>query len=228
MQTRLTPEIIREYTEKGYWGNLTVSERFDLTAKALQHKVAVVDSQKRTTFGDLAAMSRRLALILLELGIRPGDRICAQLPNRAEALAVLLAVSRIGVVLAPAVHYYRAAEMEYILAHSDSVAAIIPGRFEGFDYPEMIASITPRLPGLRHILVLDGEVPPGAISLAQMLEPPIEERYPPDYLASFRPDPNEVMLLNYSSGTEAAPKAPMWTHNMFLPSHWRTEILGVT
>ncbi|MDP2663133.1 MAG: AMP-binding protein, partial [Dehalococcoidia bacterium] len=91
-----------------------------------------------------------------------------------------------------------------------------------------IASIRPRLPGLRHILVLDDEVPTGAVSLAQMLETPIEARYAPDYLASFRPDPNEVMLLNYSSGTEAAPKAPMWTHNMFLPSHWRTEILGVT
>ncbi|MDO8690164.1 MAG: AMP-binding protein [Dehalococcoidia bacterium] len=228
MQTRLTSEIIREYTEKGYWGNLTVSERFDMTAEALQDKVAVIDSQKRTTFGELATMSRRLALILLELGIRPGDRICAQLPNRAEALAVLLAVSRIGVVLAPAVHYYRAAEMEYILAHSDSVAAIIPGRFEGFDYPEMMAGIRPRLPGLKHILVLDDEVPPGAVPLARVLETPIEERYPPDYLAPFRPDPNEVMVLNYSSGTEAAPKAPMWTHNMFLPSHWRTDILGVT
>lgn len=228
MQTRLTPELIREYTDKGYWKNLTVAERFDLAAQAHPDKVAVVDSQKRTTFRELAAMSRRLALGLLEMGVRPADRVAAQLPNRAEALAAVLAVSRMGVVLAPAVHYYRAAEMEYILNHSEAVAAIIPGTLEGFDYVEMMTGIRPRLPRLRHVLVLDRDPPPGTVSLARMLETPLEGRYPSDYLASFCPDPNEVAVLNYSSGTEAAPKAPMWTHNMLLLSHWRTEALGMT
>ncbi|MDP2936008.1 MAG: AMP-binding protein, partial [Dehalococcoidia bacterium] len=92
MQTRLTPEIIREYTEKGYWGDLTVAERFDLTARAHPDKVAVVDSRKRTTFRELAIMSQRLALGLAGLGVRPGDCVAAQLPNRAEALAVILAL----------------------------------------------------------------------------------------------------------------------------------------
>ena len=228
VRTCLTPQTIREYTEKGYWGDLTVVERFDLTAQAHPDKAAVVDSQKRTTFRELATMSRRLALGLVELGVRPGDRVAAQLPNRAEALAVILAVSRIGAVLAPAVHYYRAAEMEYMLNHSEAVAAIIPGVFEGYDYVEMMEGIRPRLPALRHLLVMDRDASPGTIALAQIMETPPEERYPPDYLASFRPDPNEVTLLNYSSGTEASPKAPMWTHNMLLLGYWRTQLLGMT
>lgn len=225
---RLTPEIIREYTEKGYWGDLTVAERFDLTARAHPDKVAVVDSQKRTTFRELVTMSQRIALGLAGLGIRPGDCVAAQLPNRPEALAVILALSRIGAVLAPVVHYYRAAEMEYILKHSDAVAAIIPGRFEGFDYEEMMAGVRPRLPALHHVLVMDRDAPPGSISLTQMLETPLEERYPAEYLDAFRPDPNDFAVLNYSSGTEASPKAPLWTHNMLLLSYWRTELLGIT
>ncbi|MDO8690891.1 MAG: AMP-binding protein, partial [Dehalococcoidia bacterium] len=227
MKTCLTPELIREYTEKGYWGNLTVAERFDLTAEARPDKTAVVDSQRRTSFRELAAMSRRIALALLELGVRPGDCVGAQLPDRVEAMAVALALSRIGAILAPAVHYYRAAEMEYILGHMGAVEAIIPGSFEGFDYVGMMAVIRPRLPGLRHVLVMDGEAPSGTTSLARMMES-IEDRYPPDYLEVFRPDANGVAVLNFSSGSEAAPKAPMWTHNMLLLGRWRTELLGVT
>ena len=228
MRSRFTPELIREYTEKGYWGRQTVAERFDQTVEAHPDKLAIIDSQGRTTFRELALMANRLALGLAEAGVRPGERVAAQLPNRAEALAVVLALARIGAPIAPAVHYYRAAEMEHIVKHSEAAAAIIPGRFDGHDYVKMMESIRPRLPLLRHVFVMYGESPAGTISLAEILQSRLEDRYPPDHLAPFRPDANDVMVLNYSSGSEAAPKAPMMTHNILLLGSWRTQNLGMT
>ncbi len=225
MKTRFTAEIIREYTDRGYWGSQTIAERFDQTVQACPEKVAVVDSVRRTTFRELSRMSERLALGMVEAGIRPGDRVASQLPNRAEALAVMIAIARIGAALVPAVPYYRAAEMEYFLGHSEAAAVFIPGAFQGFNYVEMMAGIRPRLPALRHVIVSGEDAAPGTVSMDEILRVPHEERYPADFLTQFRPDANDPFLLNYSSGSESAPKAAMMTHNILLLCVWRTQNL---
>lgn len=228
MKTRLTPEIIQAYTSQGYWGLETMADRFDKTVEAHPDKTAIVDAVGRTTFRQLSLMAQRLALGLIDAGVRPGDRVASQLPNRAEAMAAIIALARIGAILVPAVPYYRAAEMEYILSHSEATAAIVPANFQGFDYPEMMAGLRSRLPALRHLVVAGGEAPEGAISMDRILASPLEERYPAGYLDQFRADPNQPLILNYSSGSESAPKAAMMTHNIFLLGTWRTAPLGVT
>lgn len=228
MKTRLTPQAIEEYTTKGYWSHLTVGDRLDQRIREHPHKVAVVDSWKETTYGELGRVVERLALGFLGMGVRPGDRVASQLPNRMEALAVLFALARIGAVFVPIVPYYRKAEVEYILHHSEAAAVVIPSIFADFDHGAMIWELRPRLPFLKHIIAMGSPEQPGFSSLDNIIHSPLEERFPADYLERFKPQANDVFLLNYSSGSEAAPKAPMITHNIASLAIWRTQHLGMS
>lgn len=210
IDTRLTPALIAEYVSRGYWSDVTVGERLDRMAEAFPEKTAIVDSRGRTTYGELRAQSDRLALGLHGLGIRRGDRITAQLPNRAEAMIAYFAAAKAGAVLCPIVPYYRAAEVRHILERTDSVAVILPDSFGGFSYLQMLDEIRPVLPALKHVIVAGEAAPPGATSLRSLMDGmgTPETRLSPEAL-----DANDPTAIIFTSGTEAAPKAPIWTHN---------------
>ena len=77
----------------------------------------------------------------------------------------------------------------------------------------MLGELWPKLPRLRHVLVIGDDVPPGMGSFRQFLDSPWEDRYSATDLAALRPDPNRVATLMFTSGTEANPKGVMHTHN---------------
>lgn len=228
IETRYTPEIIERFTREGYWSDLIIPDRLDERARLTPDKEAIVDSHRRVTYAQMARMVDRIALGLLELGIRKGDRATIQFPNRLEGLCLFYALAKIGAVSCPVVPYYRGAEVGYILESSESVAYVAPREFGGFDYSEMIAELKPRLPHLKHVIIAGDSVPAGAISLDRLIDTPLESKYPADYLRQFRPDANDVLAFTYTSGTESAPKAPIWTHNSCHNSRWFNEAWKIT
>ncbi|OJU84440.1 MAG: cyclohexanecarboxylate-CoA ligase, partial [Solirubrobacterales bacterium 70-9] len=127
-----------------------------------------------------------------------------QLPNWAEAVIVHDAVVLLGAVSNPIVPIYRGHELEFILRQAGSRAFVVPDSFRRFDYREMAAGLAADCEALEHILVV-GEAGPGmesfaaAVAAAEPIEP--VER-----------DPGEVVLLLYTSGTEANPKGVLHSH----------------
>jgi amino acid adenylation domain-containing protein len=63
--------------------------------------VAVVCGARRITYGELEAVSNRFAYLLLERGLRPGDRVCLFLPKGPEAIAAMLGVLKARGVYVP-------------------------------------------------------------------------------------------------------------------------------
>ncbi len=221
IETRLTPSLIAEFVSRGHWPNTTIGDRLDRVVQRFPGKTAIIDSQQRVTFSEFGSLVDRLAIGLNDLGVRRGDVITGQLPNRVEAMAAYIAAGKIGAVLAPVVPYYRASEMRYILERSESVAVIIPDTFGGFDYPEMIDKMRPSLPALKHVIVVGETAPHGAVSFRDLAgentsgQPPTasEPAAMKARLSDLRPDPNDPVVLMFTSGTESTPKAPIWTHN---------------
>lgn len=76
------------------------------------------ESGRQYTFAELAERSSRLAAGLLELGVRPGDRVAYRTPNDPEALVVMLAIWKSGGVLAPVPAHARPSECRHYLADS--------------------------------------------------------------------------------------------------------------
>ncbi|MFF3571815.1 AMP-binding protein [Nocardia jiangxiensis] len=204
--TILTAEQIDRYTRAGFWRDRVITDYLDEAAADAPDKLAFVDSQRRITYAQLRSEVDRCALGLLELGVRPGDVVSFQLPNRIEWIVTHFAATRIGAISNPLIPIYREREVGFMVAMAKSKVLVVPAEFRGYDYPTMVERIRPGLPDLEHVLAVGS-------SWDEFISTPWEQRRDPAELTTLRPDPNEVTLLIFTSGTTGEPKGVMHTHN---------------
>ncbi|KAA9159360.1 AMP-binding protein [Amycolatopsis acidicola] len=204
--TILNDEQIEAHTRAGYWVNRTITDHLDEVAAKTPGKTAFHDSRRAITYAELKREVDRCALGLLELGVAPGDVISFQLPNWIEWIVVHYAATRIGAISNPLIPIYREREVGFMVGLAKSKVIVVPAEFRGFDYPAMIGKLRPQWPDLEHVLVVGS-------SWDEFAATPWEERRDPAELAALRPDPNDVTLLIFTSGTTGEPKGVMHTHN---------------
>jgi cyclohexanecarboxylate-CoA ligase len=208
-ETILTQQRIDTHTQDGYWTGRTITDYLDEGAAATPDKVAFIDSRRAITYAELRTEVDRCAFGLLGLGVVPGEVVSFQLPNWIEWVVLHYAATRIGAISNPLIPIYREREITFMVALARSRVIVVPGEFRGFDYPAMIDKLRPDLPALEHVLVVDGQPGQGTCSWPAFMAAPREQRD----LAALRPDPNEVTLLIFTSGTTGEPKGVMHTHN---------------
>jgi cyclohexanecarboxylate-CoA ligase len=218
-ETILTTELIEKYTAEGLWAGRVITDFLDEVAAATPDKVAAVDARDQVTYRELKRLSDRAALGLLELGVRPGDVVSFQLPNWIEFLVVHFAVTRIGGVSNPLIPIYRDREVGFMVALAKSKVIVVPQEFRGYDYPGMVARLRGDWPAMTHVLVVDGPTTDTQTSWAEFIETPWEERRAPAELDALRPDPDDVTLLIFTSGTTGEPKGVMHTHNTLVAAN---------
>ncbi|GAB3568529.1 cyclohexanecarboxylate-CoA ligase [Amycolatopsis endophytica] len=216
--TLLTPELIEKYTAAGYWTDTTLADMFRRNARELPDKIAYVDDRSEITWGALWRISGEVASGLAHRGVRRGDVVAVQLPNRLEFVYVLAAVVRLGAVFCQFPPDYRARELEFILRFSEAHTLVVPDRFRAFDHVEMIDGIRSRLPELVNTVVVPTGESQAAFdkstwaTLDQIREDPDPADRAPD-----RPSgANDVMRIAFTSGTTGEPKAVMHTANTTL------------
>jgi len=203
---RYTPQLIEEYTRKGYWRPITFSHFCERNAILFPNKEALVDSKTRLTWAEVVRLIDRIALSLVELGIKRDEIVLTQLPMCAEYYLLRHALEKAGIIHLPILRSYRHEEVEHFAKRIGAVAIFIPWKLRDFDHFQMMELLRPRLPKLRHITVVGDEIPQGATSLKGMMETPLEKKYPPDFLNSRRFRYNELSWLLSTTGTSGAPK----------------------
>lgn len=212
-ETLLTPEIVERHTSAGYWRGRTITDFLDEAAAATPDKPAFVDSRRVVTYAELKRLVDRAALGLLERGIEPGDVVSFQLPNWVEWIVVHYAASRIGAISNPLIPIYREREVGFMVSLAESKLIVVPREFRGFDYPAMVERLRGDWPALQDVLVV------GDDSWEELIGTPWEERRDPATLDALRPDPNDVTLLIFTSGTTGEPKGVMHTHNTMVAAN---------
>ena len=175
-------------------------------------KLAVVDGAKRFTYRELKQRVNRLSHALLRLGVRQGDRVCILSPNSHFFLESFYATSQIGAILVPLNYRLLAADHEYILNHAGVTTLLVD-----WEYTKVVDEIRPRLATARSYIVAQesGAAPPGWLDWETLVarEP---DTAPP---APARGE-NDVVSINYTSGTTARPKGVMLTHrNCYLNAY---------
>jgi cyclohexanecarboxylate-CoA ligase len=218
-ETTLTPEQIERFTAQGHWTGQVITDFLDEVAAARPGKTAAVDSRGRITYGQLKARSDRAAAGLLELGVGPGDVVSFQLPNWIEFLVVHFATTRIGAVNNPLIPIYRDREVEFMVGMAASKVLVVPQSFRGFDHPGMVGRLRDRWPALEHLLVVDGASDATQTGWDDFMATDWESRRDPAELAALRPDPDDVTLLIFTSGTTGEPKGVMHTHNTLVAAN---------
>lgn len=195
---------------------------FERTVATHPTRVAIIDGERRWTFLEIDRISRRAARGLRQLGVGRGDVVAYQLPNWWEAIVLFLAAARLGATLNPLLPLFRERELQFTLTQAGVRAAIIPGRYRGYDYRPLWRSLRGQLPSLEHLFVARDEAPPEMRSLTSFLETPWERALRPEPEQHEAENPEAILLLMYTSGTTAMPKGVLHTHNTL-----RAEVLSL-
>ena len=199
---------------------LLVNDFLRRAAKLYPDKTAVVDGDRRFTYRELQARVQRLANALRSLGVGKGDRVCILSPNSHFFLESFYGTSLIGAILVPLNYRLTAADHEYILNHA-GVAVVLVDR----EYTGVVDEIRPRLHTVRHWVAAtdDGDAPPGWSDWERMVG-----AAPPDAPPPIALDENDVISINYTSGTTARPKGVMMTHrNCYVNAYNLIAHLGI-
>jgi fatty-acyl-CoA synthase len=164
------------------------------------HCEAVVDGDQRFTYGAFFDRCDRWSAALQSLGVQPGDRVAYIAPNTHAQLESFYAVPQIGAVLVPINYRLTPADFSYLIQHSGSRVVCAHA-----DYLDAIDSIRAEIPGVRHFVALQG-------SRTGWLD--YEQVFAASAAAFHRTDvgENDLLTINYTSGTTSRPKGVMITH----------------
>jgi cyclohexanecarboxylate-CoA ligase len=201
-------------TRAGWWRNETLDRYLDRWARERPDRTAVVDGVGRLSWVELARQVERVAYGLQAAGLGPGSVISCQLPNWNEWVVLALAAVRLGAILNPIPPTYRANELRFILKALETQALVVPARFRGFDYVQMVAGFRAEVPALREVVVARGTPGPDARPFTWLTDTAWERRAERGPLAGT--DPDQITEVVFTSGTTGEPKGVMHTSNTTL------------
>jgi fatty-acyl-CoA synthase len=178
----------------------------------------------RSTYGDFAERTARLAGALQSLGISKGDRVGTFAWNSHRHLEVYFAAPMMGAVLHTVNIRLSPQDVTYIVNHADDRVLIV----DASTWP-ILEPIRAQLRNVRHVIVMkdtpQAEIPPGTLDYEALLRDarPVE--------AWPRLEETAAAGMCYTSGTTGHPKGAVYTHRaIFLHSlaSSMTDVLGIS
>ncbi|WML44387.1 AMP-binding protein [Neobacillus sp. PS3-40] len=208
----------------------TIGQLLHEAVKKYSSKEALVYSQEniRYSYQQFYDETTKLAKALLGLGIKKGEKIAIWATNVPEWVLLQFASARIGAILVTVNTSYQSTELEYLLKQSDATTLFLINGFKGTSYINTIHTVTNHKllkskPGelqLEHLSYLKNivyigsdETPNGMYSWGEInsLGEAINDHQLAEIEATLTYD--EVINMQYTSGTTGFPKGVMLTHN---------------
>lgn len=207
----------------------TLGDLVDRAAALWPQREAVVFEGQRISYSKLQATVNKLAVALLKLGVRKGDKVAVLFTNRPQWAFSEYAIDKLGAIVVPINTRYTVDEMTYILNHSDATTLIMMDRFQQISYITMINEICPTLsnaapgqlscqkvPFLKNIIVFGSEKYPGTFNLGDMMKEAAESDLTEIAKVQALVGPDDIAHLPYTSGTTGKPKGVMTTHRQYI------------
>ncbi len=197
-----------------YNSTVTVWELIERAAIERPHEAVLADGHDRAlTTEAFREEAERSAAGLQALGIQPGQVVSWQLPTTLEALVLLAACARLGVVQNPIIPVLREREVALICQQVSPQLIVVPEVWRTFRHGDMARAIGPQ------VVALDLEEAPGAAL-----------RLPAGDPATLPPPPttgDECRWIYYSSGTTSVPKGARHTDTSVInSSHGSVDQFG--
>ncbi|MCX7135220.1 MAG: AMP-binding protein, partial [Proteobacteria bacterium] len=204
-----------------FWPHQTLATALANAARERPAQEALVIAGRRKTYAQLWADVQSVAAALHATGVKRGDHVAVCMGNSIEWVVFFYAAATLGAVTVPVNTRFKADEFEYCLKQADVKLLFVTDRFLKINFIDMLRSFCPavdsrfpdaKLPMLNQVVVLGDDVPKGATGYADFLKRGANAGELP--LAAVQPD--DVLLMQFTSGTTSYPKGVMLSHDNML------------
>ena len=161
--------------------------------------------RREITWKQFNERSNRLAHLLIDAGVRKGDKVAILLMNCLEWLPIYLGVLKTGAIAVPLNYRYSSDEIKYCLELAEADELIF-----GTEFTSRMSKIADKLPGLRHMYFTGQEPPEFAINLDDHLEN-FSSQEPRVHITD-----DDLGAIYFSSGTTGFPKAILHKHSSLM------------
>ncbi len=209
----------------------TFAEVLDLTAARFGDRDALVFPalRYRRSYAEFREEVWRLARALLAFGVQRGEHIALWATNLPQWVVVQFAAAHVGAVLVNVNPAYRGHELAYVLQQADVTTLLLTDRFKTSDYFDILGAICPELassvpgalhaaayPRLRRVVSLKHDRRPGMLTWDDMLARAAEVSEADLHRRAAEVQADDVVNIQYTSGTTGFPKGAMLTHRNLL------------
>ncbi|NYE26514.1 AMP-binding protein [Pigmentiphaga litoralis] len=208
---------------------VTLYQALRTTEKAYGAHEAFVCQDERLTWSQTLAGTRRIAAALHARGIRKGDHVGIMMGNGATWLQVFFACAAIGAVTVPVNTRFKTDELAFCLKQADVKLLVFVDSFLGIDFVDLLKAVEPafdaQLPGqalpelTQAVMAGDGRAPAAAQRYADFLAAGDAAQVDVDALAE-HVTPDDILLMQFTSGTTSFPKGVMLTHANMVTNAW--------
>ena len=207
--------------------DVTIPDYLDEIAARFPHRDALVSRHQgiRWSYAEYVCEIEKLARGLVALGIEPGDRVGIWAPNCVEWCLTQFATAKIGAILVCINPAYRVFELEYALNTSGCRAIVAAEQFKSSRYLEMLNHLAPelaecepgrlraeRLPALEIVVRLGTDATAGMFSFADVCRMGGREQQAMLHRLESRLSTQDVINIQFTSGTTGNPKGAALTH----------------
>ncbi|MGR3220167.1 MAG: AMP-binding protein [Candidatus Anammoxibacter sp.] len=213
--------------------HITIGDLLDEIADKYPDRDALVYANPalKYNYKELRDICNKASKGLIEIGVKKGEHLSIWANNVPEWVIIQFATAKIGAILVTVNTNYRIFELEYLLKQSDTKHLILVGGIKGNEYLDMIYELCPelhkaynhhklnsgRLPLLKNVVYLGDEKMDGMFNWKDIIamgqnvsDVGVNDQDLRDKQASLNPD--DVINIQYTSGTTGFPKGVMLTH----------------
>ena len=191
------------YRAKGYWRDQSLAQEFAHVFERFADRIALIDGDQQYSYAELDRVTDNLALNLLEIGIKPLDRVVPTLPNCGEFVILYFALVKIGAIPIAALVTHRFAEISQFVQLSGASTCVYVQKQGDFSFAAMIERVQAENATLTVRIVL-GQPQQGEHSLRELIDRPAS--LPRSALSDIVIDPADPCIFQLSGGTTGIPK----------------------
>lgn len=209
----------------------TIGNYIDKVFTKYPYKELLVYPEKniRYNYSEFIDLSNSIAKGLIKLGIKKGDHLGIISLNSPEYIALIVATAKIGAVLVYINSNYAKNEFEYVIKHSDCTTLFLSSGFKDVNYVDNINAICPELksskpgklksdkfPYLKNVISLDNISNENMFDLDFIIKLGIKVKDSVLKEKKLKLKSDDVINIQYTSGTTGNPKAVMINHYSIL------------